>query len=132
GQHEPAWATATSARSSGLGEPGSQRDREGEGLAGAGASASQDITSGERVGQRVGLDRERGGAVHPVEDGQQRGRNAEVGEGLGHALLWGRGRSFGLGDPAFSASAAVAAIIRRRRSSLAERGEEGCYDAGGP
>src|SRR5699024_8441369 len=80
---------------------GGQRDREGECLAGAGAAPTQDVTSSEGVGQRVGLDRERGGAVHPVEDGQQRGRNAEVGEGLGHALLWGRGRSFGTGDPAF-------------------------------
>ena len=43
------------------GEPGDQREAEGEGLAGAGAAAAEHVPAGQAVGQRGDLDRERRG-----------------------------------------------------------------------
>ena len=43
------------------GQAGDQREAEGEGLAGAGAAAAEDVPAGQAVGQRRDLDRERRG-----------------------------------------------------------------------
>ncbi len=43
------------------GGPGQQREAERDGLAGAGTAPSEDVPAGQRVRQRGGLDRERGG-----------------------------------------------------------------------
>ncbi len=43
------------------GQAAEQRQTEGEGLAGAGTAAAEDVASGQRVGDRRGLDGERGG-----------------------------------------------------------------------
>src|ERR1700761_3552702 len=63
--------------------PADQRQREAQGLAGAGAGPPQDVPAGQRVGQRGRLDRERRADPLAVEDGGQGGGDAERGKANG-------------------------------------------------
>ncbi len=64
-----------------LGQPRHDRQREGDGLAGAGPAAAQDIASGQSVGQRGGLDGE-GGLDAALGEGPDKVTgHAEFGEG---------------------------------------------------
>ncbi len=63
------------------GDTGQQRQAEGEGLAGAGASAPQDVASAQRVGQRGGLHGEGCAHAEPVQGAQYGVRQAQGGEG---------------------------------------------------
>ena len=67
GEHEAERASGAALAAGQLGaEARDHRDGEREGLAGSGLAASEHVASGERVGQGVGLDRERGGlALRP-------------------------------------------------------------------
>ena len=53
------------------GEPGQHRQAEGEGLARAGLRAAEDVTAGEGVGDRAGLDGERRVQPAPGQDRHQ-------------------------------------------------------------
>ncbi len=75
----------------GGGEPGDQREREGQRLARAGAPAAQHVPAGQRVRQRRDLDRERLGDAAGGEHLHQRGGHAQRGEAGGHRGL-DRGR----------------------------------------
>ncbi len=62
------------------GEPGEHREAEGEGLAGARTAAAEDVATGEGVGDRGGLDRERLGDAGAGQRGDERLREAELAE----------------------------------------------------
>ena len=62
------------------GQPGEQREQERVGLAGAGAAAAEHVAAGERVGQRGGLDRGRGGDAVVGQHRRQVRGHAEVDE----------------------------------------------------
>jgi hypothetical protein len=72
-----AWATAVGRRH----EPGDEGQQERVGLAGPGAAASEDVTTGQRVGQGRGLDGGGGGDPAVLEDGGEGRGHAEGGEG---------------------------------------------------
>ena len=76
GEHEAAGTAGGAARRERAGQTGDERKREGDGLAAAGAAAAEHVAPGERVGQRVALDREGFGLALTGED---------VGQGRGHA-----------------------------------------------
>jgi hypothetical protein len=61
-------------------QPGQDRQREGERLAGTGGSLPADVAPGQAVGQGGGLDGERGDDPPALERGGQHGRDAEVRE----------------------------------------------------
>jgi len=56
------------------------RQAEGEGLARAGAAATEEVVPGEGVGDRLDLDGERGADATAHERGDQRGGEPQVGE----------------------------------------------------
>ncbi len=72
------------------GRAGQQRQPEREGLAGTGASPSQQVTAGERVGQGGGLDGERGGHALRGEGLQQPRGHVQAGEVLDGGKCGGR------------------------------------------
>ena len=82
GEHEGARAARAALAAAGR-EPREQRQHEGVGLAGAGAAAAEHVAPGQRVGQRRGLDRERGGDAGVGERRDEGRGHAEVGEGTG-------------------------------------------------
>ena len=87
-EHEPA---RPAGRGPAAGEPRDQREREAQRLARAGLRPPQDVASGERVGERRLLDRERRGNAVVVEHGNQRGWYTEGREGRlahGRVLCW--------------------------------------------
>ena len=67
----------------GAAETGDHRDAEGEGLAGAGLAAAEDVASAEGVGERVDLDGERARLAVLREGGDEWCRDAEGVEGDG-------------------------------------------------
>ena len=77
-----------------LHEPLDERCAEGDGLAGAGLAAAEDILAGEHVGDGRGLDRERQGRAHGGELAGDVVADAELGEGAAVGL--GRGEHLGL------------------------------------
>ena len=72
-----------------------ERQGEGEGLTGSGATAPEHIASGEGVGQRGGLNGEWFGEAAGAEVGHEIGVDAEGGEGLGSGSRHSRGGSGG-------------------------------------
>ena len=80
GEHEAA-GQAGPALVAGGRQAGDEREREGDGLAAARASATEEVTAGERVGQGVTLDRERLGLSGGGENGGELGGDAELEEG---------------------------------------------------
>ncbi len=82
GQHQ----STRAARGAGgaAGQARGERDGERQRLATARAAAAEHVTAGQRVGQRVDLDRERAGDAVVVQGRHQGPGNAEVGEGNGH------------------------------------------------
>src|SRR5262249_57437118 len=71
-------------------QPGDQREGECERLARTGAAAAKDVQAGQGVGQRGGLDRERGGDSGAGKRRHQRRGNAERSKG-GGGLGWDGG-----------------------------------------
>ena len=67
-----------------------QRNRERQGLAGAGTASAENVTTGQGIGKGVGLDRESGFLAIGREHAYQRAGNAEFGERLGAFLLLAR------------------------------------------
>ncbi len=80
GEHEAA-RQAGAALVAGRSQAGDERKREGDGLAAARASAAEEVTAGERIGQGVALDGERLGLSGGGENGGELGGNAEIEEG---------------------------------------------------
>ena len=80
GRHEDQRARAAGGAGA-ADEAGEQRQAEGEGLAGAGLAAAEDVAAGERVGQRPHLDGERRGHAALGERGDEAVGQAELGEG---------------------------------------------------
>lgn len=74
---------AAAAAGRAVGEPGDEGEAEGDGLAGAGLAASEDVAARQGVGQGVGLDGERLGLAVGRENGDERSGHAEIGEGRG-------------------------------------------------
>lgn len=101
---------------------GQQREPEGEGLARARPPAAQDVTSGQRVRQRRGLDREGRGHALRGEGGQQPRGQVQLLEGLDRRERRGDGRRKGeLPVRGGGASAAAAAgTLAPERGALPE------------
>ena len=72
-----------------LSQTGDQRNRERQGLAGAGTATAKDIASGQGIRKRVGLDRESGFLAVGREHADQRAGNSKFGEGQWTFLLAG-------------------------------------------
>ncbi len=112
-----------------VGEPGQQRQAEGERLAGAGLAAAEDVPAGQRVRDGRRLDLERGGDALPGQHADQRlragrGRRSRRLDGLGLGLdggglgrrglgRWHRGRWRGGGRGRSSAACRVGSPARR-------------------
>src|SRR5690606_6245220 len=61
-----------------------ERNREGQGLPAARATATEDVTTGQGVGEGVHLDGEGAGDAGVAEGGDERTRNREIGKRCGH------------------------------------------------
>jgi hypothetical protein len=70
------------------GEPADQRDREGKRLSAARLAAAEHVATGESVGQRLDLDRERAGDVARSERSDQWCTYAEIGKSVGSINVW--------------------------------------------
>ena len=70
-EHEGARAARARGRCADAASAGDERQREGDGLAAAGAAAAEDVAPGEGVGQRRGLDRERRDDAAGLEDARR-------------------------------------------------------------
>ncbi len=104
------------------GRTGQQREPEGEGLAGTRAATAQDVPAGQRVRQRRGLDRERGGHTLGAEGGQQPLGHVEVGERLDGRQSRGEGhgqREFTAGRGGTTPASTPPGLGRTGRGTLA-------------
>ncbi len=91
-EHEPARRTGPTGVDT-RGDPGQHRQAERQGLAGAGLRASEDVASGERIGHRARLDRERRLDAAGGERGDDRSGKAELGERAHGGRRGGEGSS---------------------------------------
>ena len=78
-QHETAWFARARTASIG-GQPGHQRKHEGERLATAGATTTDDVATRQRVGERGALNGEGFGDAGTIQNGDDLGGNSEVPE----------------------------------------------------
>jgi hypothetical protein len=79
--HEDQRAGGARAAAGGEAQAGQHRQAEGQRLAGAGGGLAQHVAPGERVGQDGGLDGEGSPDVAPLEGGDERLGQAQLGEG---------------------------------------------------
>ncbi len=108
-----------------------QGEAEGEGLAGSGTAAAQDVAAREGVGQGGALDREGHGHALRAEGGQQLPGHVQVGEGADRGQRGGD--RLGRGELALDRGGPAAAAARTARSCGTPRGgrtESGTGGAG--
>ena len=141
GRDEDEAARATGLRAT-AGEAGQQREAEGQGLAGAGLAAAEQVAPGEGLGEGGRLDRERRGEAarrqrpqhglgqaevgegrHPgLRDGPQDLRRHRGGEGRGGAA--GAAGTAGRAGSAAARGAAGRRGVRRARGTASEGGRQ--------
>ena len=125
-EHEAPGAAGSAARSEGAGQAGDEGEGERDGLAAAGAAAAEHVTTGERVGQRVALNREGFGLALTGEHVGQRRWHAEVEESR-HRDAFGMARRR---KGVKRATARVRASVRRMKRAAAEKAAKRDNDAG--
>ncbi len=126
GEHEAAGTAGSASRRERAGQAGDERKRERDGLAAAGAAAAEHVAAGERVGQRVALDREGFGLALTGEDVGQRRGHAEVEESRHRDAFGMARRRMGVKR----ATARVRASVRRMKRAAAETAAKRDNDAG--
>ena len=125
-EHETAGAAGGAARGESARQAGDEGKGERDGLAAAGAAAAEHVVTGERVGQRVALDREGFGLALTGEDVGQRRGHAEVEESRHSGCFRMARRRKGVKR----ATARVRASVRRVKRTAAEKAAKRDNDAG--